>query len=467
MVEQIIPKKLSKKQKQIINEIANKLPIYLLDGNLTSFTDGFDPDLNINNIEKLLRIHFILTEKINEDDVGVVDFIRKLALRLRRIKTIANPKKDVINGEIKGRVNWRHTIKLRNNYYPTGSTLFVCERRERNYDIPENLVLKKILQIIYNIIFEDLGKLIEKKKQNNWFNIWIGLKYRKTTLTDELYQIFHKNIHLKRISLEKHKITDRLIKKALHSRFQLYREAAKLLIRYRKLINYEIGIAEAKELLKNTFIIPKRESVLFELYWIIKIVKYLKAENFEDFKFELREIEKNLIAKWTKGKFKYKIYHDSIGDFKLLEEITKLNELLENIDKNNYLGREIKVREKLTELISRTSNTFWSGRPDIILEKINENGEIVKTLIGEVKNTSSKDYAITGLRELLEYVVLVKNRKEDKYMEEYLNIFDKLKSIKGILFTYKIKDFTIAPDNNIKLIKFGESKKLKNFIESF
>jgi len=284
---------------------------------------------------------------------------------------------------------------------------------------------------------------------------------------EELFQIFHKNIHLKRITQERIKITNRMISKTLQSRFRLYREAAQLLIRYRKIFNYELDIVEAKELLKNTFIIPKRESVLFELYWITMILKYLKVENFEDFRYELREIGNNLIARWSKGKFKYKIYHDSIGDFKLLEEITKINEILENVDKDNYLGREIKIREKFTKLISRKSTTFWSGRPDIILEKINKEGEIVEALIGEVKNTSNKNYAILGLRELLEYMALIKDIKKDKYIEDYIDIFESLKSIKGVLFTYKIEDFTLSPDNNIKLIKFGDNDKLKTFLESF
>jgi len=141
MAEKIIPKKLSKKQTEIIDEIADILPIYLLEGNLTSFTDGFYPDLNINNIEKLLRIHFILTEKTNEDNIGVIDFIRNLALRLRRIKTTSNPKKDVFNGEVQGRINWRNTFKIRNNYYPTGDVLFVCERKGKK----ENMISLKIL----------------------------------------------------------------------------------------------------------------------------------------------------------------------------------------------------------------------------------------------------------------------------------------------------------------------------------
>ncbi|MHA1285367.1 MAG: hypothetical protein ACTSQP_22930 [Promethearchaeota archaeon] len=432
------PKKLSKRQERLIEEIANELPIYLLDGNLTSFTKELDPNLNINNIEKLLRIHFILTEAKNENDVGVIDFIRKLSIRLRRIKTIVNPKKDTCNGSVKGRINWRHTIKLRNNYYPMGKVLFICERRERNYDIPENFILKKLLQIIYNILFEDLEKSINNKKENKWFKNWIELNEQKRKLLDDFFQIFHKNIYLKRIILENIRITNRMINKTLNSRLQIYRDAAKLLIRYRKLINYDLDETEAKELLKNTFIIPGRESVLFELYWIIKIIKCLNVEKLENFKYELRYIKNNLVAKWSDGKFKYRIYHDSIGDLKLHEKITEIRGLIKKIGENNYLGRQIKIQEKLMELISGKSNTLWKGRPDIILEKINENEEIIKILIGEVKNTSHKDYAIAGLRELLEYIALLKKKGENKYIENYSNLFENLGMVIGILFTYKV-----------------------------
>ena len=46
-------------------------------------------------------------------------------------------------------------------------------------------------------------------------------------------------------------------------------------------------------------------------------------------------------------------------------------------------------------------------------------------------------------------------------------MFDELKYIKGALFTYDIDDLIIKPDKNIKLIKFGNDKELKELIEEF
>lgn len=42
-----------------------------------------------------------------------------------------------------------------------------------------------------------------------------------------------------------------------------------------------------------------------------------------------------------------------------------------------------------------------------------ETDTLVKLIIGEVKNTSNIGYAITGLEELLDYMLLVKNNKGD------------------------------------------------------
>ena len=55
--------------------------------NLTSFTQKIDPNLNINDIRKLLRIHFVLTYSNTETKAVVIDFIDCLSERIRRVKT--------------------------------------------------------------------------------------------------------------------------------------------------------------------------------------------------------------------------------------------------------------------------------------------------------------------------------------------------------------------------------------------
>jgi len=453
---------------EIINEIAGDLLFYLLNGNLSSFINTFDPSLDINDINRLLRIHFILTEKKNENDVGVIDFIQDLTKNLGSIKTISSPKTQAFKGKVKGKINWKKTNDLRSKTPFQGKTLFVCDKKEKNYDIIENLVLKKILQIIYKIVFEDLGAIIKGNIKRDWLANWLKEDHAKYRLIDEFFQIYHRNIYLRRISLEKVKINDRNLRKVLKSRSQLYRNGAKLLIKYRKLINYEINKREVKELLKNTFILPERKSVLFELYWIIQIVRLFKIKEFNNIKYDIREPKENLVASWSKDNYTYNIYHDTKGTFKFYEKINDLNEQLDG--KDNYFSRSLLVKEKLAELLSKEKYGFGSRRPDIILEKINNKGNCIGLLIGEVKYTNDKGYAITGLGELLEYIALIKEKNLDKkyhYKEAKTDLFVSLKSITGILFTREIKNFSIKPKSNINVIQYGENLKLTEVINKF
>ncbi|KKL66400.1 hypothetical protein LCGC14_2145350 [marine sediment metagenome] len=324
----------NKKNDKILNEIAKDLSFYLLNGNLTSFIENIEPNLlNINKIEKILRIHFILTEKSEYCKIGVVDFIKNLSTRMRRIKTIINPTPEILDGEVKGRINWKRTLNLRNKNYPVGDRLYVCDRRNKDYNISENLVLKKLLSIVYNIIFEDLGKIVEKRPKNHWLFKWLDLQERNKCLIDEFFEIFHKNIYLKRISIKNKKITNRMLIKASKSRILIYREASYLLKKYYNLMNFNLEPKEAKYLLKNTFILPERISVLFELYWVIKIIRSSNLNNENNFKFELREYNKNLVANWILDDFEYKIYHDSTGNFKLSEKTQDIKKIIKNGEK--------------------------------------------------------------------------------------------------------------------------------------
>jgi len=426
---------------KLLEEIADDFNQYLRSGKILfgPIIKKIDPNLSINNIRQLLKIHFVLTKKNGEKDVGVIDFIENLVEQLRNIKK--NTKRDtkVLQGLIKGKINWRKTYNLRNNQNIKNLSVHVCYVREKNYEIPENLVLKALLKIIFEIINDILQFAFDMKY--NWLNDW----FNKQDLRNLLTQTYLKNIYLKRIDLKDRKITDRIISRAKNSRYKIYRDASKLLIKYQNLMRFKFDKFEVKELLRNTFIKPEKIELLFELYWIIKIIN-----QFRNCKFHLIRPGNNIIAEWEDNEYKYKIYHNSIGSFKFLEHIKSQSTDLLNTD--NFCIRLLKVYDKLKEMIN--SEVLWHGRPDIILEKYDKNGNLISILIGEVKYTKYKDYAIIGLKQLLEYIALIKYRNE--YVEMKENLFDKLERVNGTLFLDKIRDLNIKKQEKIQIIQFGE-----------
>ena len=458
--------------KKLLSDIAEDFSQFLKKGSFFEF-QSFSKKiyLNIDNIETLLRIHFVLTRKNNENQVGVIDFIHTLPERIRRIKTTTSSNTELSEGEVKGRINWKKTIEKMILHYPIGNTTFAYDKRERDYEIPENLVLKQLLKIIWEIVNTDLNPFLDYKY--NWLKGWID----KAELKKSLDRLYSKNIYLKRINLGKKKINKRMINRALKSRNILYREAALLLSRYHRIMNFEFDEIEAVELLKNTFIIPERPEVLFELYWIILLLKEFK-EVCKNLEYKLiKPNQANLIAEWEYNNHIFKIFHDSTANLKFSEKIKDLKLELENKfkeeykDDDNYFSRELKVHSKLKELKLSGSDSFWSGRPDIIIKVIDKNNILKILLIGEVKYTNYRDYGLSGLRELLEYMAFVREDvKPKKYFEEYKHLFEDSVKLIGVLFTDDIEKFKVKMDeNNLKVIMFGHKNQkiaLKNLIQS-
>jgi hypothetical protein len=420
-------------KENLLNEISDDLNQFLKYGDLSPFTREIDPNLNIDNLNKLLRIHFVLTKGNHVDRSGVIDFVERLPQRLRRIKTTTQKETELFEGKVRGRIAWSDTISERYKKNPKEKKSFICEKKEKKYNIAENLVLKRLLQIIHTIIHSDLK--VAFKEQYKWLNEWIDGKELKNTLT----RLFLRNVYLKRIDIAKITVTDRMINRAMKSRNVLYREAAELLGRYNKLMAHEIDPSEAKELLRNTFIKPDKADVLFELYWTIKIIKLFRTP--EDPKFNLIEPEsKNIIAIWEKDGHEYKIYHDSTGSFEFKEKADEI--ILKLEDKDNFLGRELKVLKTMEQLTGLKTDSLWGGRPDILLEKYDNKKELISIFIGEVKYTQSKDYAIQGLKQLLEYMALIKQKR--KYFEPYESLFKGVGKIKGCLFLDYIDKFKLV-----------------------
>ncbi|MDI3480098.1 MAG: hypothetical protein PWQ14_1244 [Rikenellaceae bacterium] len=217
-------------------------------------------------------------------------------------------------------------------------------------------------------------------------------------------------------------------------RNELYSTAARLLIKLKTLLS-DRNDNMLKELFSKTYIEIADLETLFELYWIIKLIKV----NTTQANLLLIDGKNNIVASWQDDNYYYKIYHDSTGSDKILFNISR-DEVI-NSD-NEYLNRIVKSKDFSQNIAKKIGynikNDLWSGRPDILIEKIDKiNDKIVKIIIGEVKYTSDINYLLIGLQELAEYIYLIKNIEiKGQYL---IDNYNSNIEIEGILFADKVK----------------------------
>ena len=428
---------------QLIRDIAKDLVGFLKNGSIETFSRKIDADLNIDDLEKLLKIHFLL-----KDDV--IKFVNSMPEKIKRIKTTTRIFEDDSDSEVRGKIIWDRTFRRRLKKGSLKGTSFITSNNERNYAIPENLVLEELLGTINSIIEKELKKAFDS--DYSWISKWVDKDSKKV-----LQDVYLRNIYLRRIKDQKTRdVTDRMIDQTTRSRNILYKEAANLLLSYRRLMNYELNDKEAMDLLNSAFIKPDRPEVLFELYWTIKLIKE-HSKNSKDGKpkYMILDEGNNIVAKWKDGKFIYKIFHDSTGSLKFFET---LDEVVPPRDEG-YIDRDINAKRKWIDYRKEIFGTesgegLWGGRPDIILEQYDkDSSKLCKVIIGEVKYTEDRNYASKGLKELMEYMSFVKNN--EGYFTEYVREIFESDRVTGVLCIddIKINKNTVG---NIKILTVNQ-----------
>ncbi|SIS90591.1 hypothetical protein [Salimicrobium salexigens] len=401
---------------ELIEEISDFLVVYLKSGKVgfNSFIEK--TDLEISNLDQLLQIHFLMQAEVKE-------FVRELPTLIRRFKTSTTLKQDTYHGKIKGQVNWPRTINERLAKNARDRTIFAVNERNREYAIKENQVLLELLQVLETILFTTIDNKHYEKYA--WFQEWKNLKLI-------VRQMLTKNVYLSRVRREQAKVTDRMVIDTLKHRNPLYRGAASLLQQYRKIKEGEMNEEEIRHLLRETFIFPKEESVLFELYWVVRLIE----TNTKKARLNVMDGNNNLVAEWEDKTYLYKLYHDSDGSSELNFSVST-KEVASYY--HPFLNRQLASHRSAETLAHKffgkgfDSSMYWRGRPDIIVEMYDkQDHQLKKVVIGEVKHTTNQEYAITGLRELLDYLTLIKN-KSGEYLEDVGNV-----TVKGILFTDRV-----------------------------
>jgi len=447
-----------------------------MDGQIKPSPFSKEVDMNIDDLETILKIHFLMPIRDKpelEDKLDVIEFMKELQDRIRKIKTTIRKEKERFQGgEIKGKIDFESTLKERLTNGSLDETVFICNLIDKNYNTDENQVLKTLLLTLQSILKSD--KIKEVLKKDYLKKYWKEKKIIKgveTSYENILDKMLENNIYLRRISVDEEKVLkdERKLRRVAKSRNNLYSEAAELLIRYKKImIDRDLDSTEAQELLRNTFIIPKKMDVFFELYWTIKIVKEYKKQSES---FELKPIaeftEKNIVAGWEYEDYIYEIYY-RVGmgadlDFSFRKKVKNIIEGLEscNVKINGtnlfdtFIGRELKIIKHFDKMGDEMERLWGGSQPDIVLKKIDKSTDNLEEIfIWEVKYTEKKNYAKDGMKELLEYISLV-GLDDKAYTEKSENLFEELEKVKGALFVKEhteVGNITDTKSEHIKII---------------
>jgi hypothetical protein len=358
-------------------------------------------DERFDDYERLIRLHFVLRP-------DVVRFVERLPRRLRGVKTQTENVSRTVRGGIDGRIDWPGTVRERYSSNPRDTALFVTENRSENYDIHENIVLRKLLSLIYTTL-DDCEQYLRADYD------WVTDRWKENLeLVDVMTEIFERNVHVTRIREPKaYEPTERMLQRAASARNEVYRVAAELLRQYRRTLS---GEKEAlRELLEDTAITPDDDETLFELFVLFRFVATI--EQLRDDQFRVRTITSGSqeIARMD-GDREIVLYHDSSGGDRGLSFRHDAYE-----KDASELSRSEQVKREAMSVAERyfqdSRFRVSSGRPDVIVLEVGSD-DGYEYLITEVKHSARVETVRDGIEETLEYLAFLRRDGERVFEPE-------------------------------------------------
>lgn len=374
----------------LVDGVQEELVTYLRNGtvNERAVAQWLDiTDLNIESLDRLKRIHFCLSD-------GVVEFVAQLQGRLRRVKTANQREREVTRGEVRGAIDWPATTRLRYADQSGDRTKFACKTPYTEYNIDQNLVLKKLLWTIYNTVDEDIAAIEYDWRTDAWSDEQIATFDRT----------YARNVHLSRIRDGADiRITPRLLNTARRSRQSLYTESFVLYDRYRRLLSGAYDDPDISQLLSDTLVVPERLPRLFELFCVFRLLRGLRSQTFR-----LQPIEAGTsqLAILQDEEYTVNVYHDQNGSLSFHVPLSELDGI-----EADYAEHIRNVQNKHQQLIkgfldNSTNPSLFHGRPDLVVEMYDgEPRGIPKAVVlGEIKYSDRQQTFTRGLEELLKYM---------------------------------------------------------------
>jgi hypothetical protein len=348
-------------------------------------------DQRFEDYELLLDLHFILKP-------DVVEFVEQLSQRIRTIRTETKTVARTQRGGIDGHINWGSTVKARYSTNPNDRSLFVTENRSEDYDIPENIVLKRLLSIIYTTL-RDADEYLKGNYD------WVTDRWQANTdLIDQVQRTVERNVHVRRIrDPETYEPTERMLTTAENSRQEIYRDAAKLLRTRQQLFD---GDRDALHiLLSQTAITPDDQARLFELYVLFRFINTLEDLQGTQPVFQTIKSGRQEVAK-IDGEQEIVLYHDTSASDRGLSFRT------EATPDDREPTRAERVQQTARDVASNYFDKNFqnhTGRPDVIVLEVKSDDPLTyEYLIAEVKHSTREETIRTGIKETLEYLAFLR-----------------------------------------------------------
>lgn len=388
----------------LVGEVQDELVTFLQSGTIAEreVVSTLDfTDLEIDDFARLKRIHFCLSD-------SVVEFIEKLPDRIRGIKTATQRERVHRRGEVRGSIDWNATTKARHTESIGDRSLFACESPYVEYDIPENLVLKRLLWVVYRTANQELAEFDHGWRRDKWSDEDIR----------QFGRTYSRNTHLNRIrDGESISLTRRDLTAARTAREPLYTRAYDLYDLYDQLQANDFSNEAVQQMLRDTLVVPERLPRLFELFCLFKLIRVLTGL-YPGLSLRIIEPGSKEVAMLESDRHRIKVFHDQQGSLQFHEPVPDVE------PQAPFYRRQKEVLEEHAELVQKflsrdVDQTIYSGRPDIIVElydREDEAGVPRQVLLGEIKYTQSDQTFSRGLRELLEYIKFA--RVGETYLDE-------------------------------------------------
>lgn len=177
-------------------------------------------------------------------------------------------------GTVKGNINWTLTIKERLGSGGLFNPLFVCNPTKKQFDIPENILLKYYLIKLKGLITYILKKSNDVKNNDSWIKI---LKSSLSEINSTL------NISVLSTVSNVNKINFSTVKNLRHSKKTHYKTLLDSYLLYDKIFIKKDDISIKLLLLENSLISLDNDK-LYEIYILFNIFKSLdKHTNIKSF----------------------------------------------------------------------------------------------------------------------------------------------------------------------------------------